>query len=319
MACRSPETDIVHNVGVTTHLAPRRTSALRLSAATLLAVGLVAGCGGSSGGAVDNPVVGGPASGLATASTEASAKATTAPQVGGAIVAGSPQPGASSGGSSTTTQSGAGSTAKPPAAGDGKPVTSGGQQATSPGTYTYDTSGTVTAGASRPVDGSTNLAVDKPSGATQHSVLGGGDQGSTEQTVVRTASGTMLANLKLNNQAFQKEFAPAKPVLLVPKPAKVGATWSWTMTSTDGKTTAALTAKVTKTETITVGGVKTATSVIESTLKLTGDVTYTAQDTINYDETHLIQVRDHTRGSGMVSGFAFKTDITSVLRSTKPS
>ncbi|MEO6204385.1 MAG: hypothetical protein ABIO67_03240 [Mycobacteriales bacterium] len=301
---------------MTTDLAPRRASALRLSAAALLAIGLVAGCGGSSGGAVDTPVVGGPASTLTSPSPQASAKA-AAPQVGGAIIAGSPQPGASTGGSATTT--GGGGAAKPPAAGDGKPVTSGGQQATSPGTYTYDNSGTVTAGAAQPVNGSTTLAVDKPSGATQHSVLGGGDQGSTEQTVVRTASGTMLANLKLNNQAFQKEFSPAKPVLLVPKPAKVGATWSWTMTSTDGKTTAALTAKITKKETIAVGGVKTETSVIESTLKLTGDVTYTAQDTINYDETHLIQVRDHTRGSGNVNGFAFTTDITSVLRSLKPS
>lgn len=150
-------------------------------------------------------------------------------------------------------------------------------------------------------------------------MLGGGDQGSTEQTVVRTSTGTMLANLRLDNQAFQKEFKPAKPVLLVPKPAKVGVTWNWTMTSTDGKTTATLSAKVTRTETVTVGGVKTLTSVIESTLKLTGDVTYTANDTINYDEAHLIQVRDHTKGNGNINGFAFQTDITSVLRSTKPS
>lgn len=318
MACRRPETDVVHNVGVITHLAPRRAPAFRLSAAALLAAGLVAGCGSSSsGGAADNPVIGGPAS--ASAGASATPTKASAP-VGGASIAGSPQAGSSAGSKSggATTQSGA-KGAPAPKAGDGKPVTSGGQQATSPGTYTYDTSGTVTAGAARPVNGSTNLAVDKPSGTTQHSVLGGGDQGSTEQTVVRTSSGTMLADLKLNNQAFQKEFKPVKPVLLVPKPAKVGATWSWTMTSTDGKTTASLSAKVTKQETVTVGGVKTATAVIESTLKLTGDVTYTAQDTINYDEVHLIQVRDHTRGKGMINGFAFSTDITSVLRSLKPS
>ncbi len=198
-------------------------------------------------------------------------------------------------------------------------TTATGQQSVAPGAYIYDNSGTFTAGTARKVDGSTTLTVDKPVGDNQRSVLGGGEQGSTEQTVQRTTTGTLLRQLKLDNAAFQKEFAPAKGVLAVPRPAKIGARWSWTMTSTDGKTTAAFSGRVARNETVTVGGVKVATVVIESTLKLSGDITYTAQNTVNYDPSRLLQVRDRTRGSGMVSGFAFQTDITSVLRSTKPS
>lgn len=160
--------------------------------------------------------------------------------------------------------------------------------------------------------------MDKPAGNQQHSVLGG-EQGSTDQTVQRNETGTYLVRLKLDNPAFSKEFAPAKPVMLVPRPADVGRTWSWTMTSTDGKTTAAFNATVTKNETITIGGKKTPTAVIESTLKLSGDVDYTAKTTTHYSEAHLLQVKDHTRGSGSFSGFPFSTDITSVLRSTTPS
>jgi hypothetical protein len=107
--------------------------------------------------------------------------------------------------------------------------------------------------------------------------------------------------------------------LLVPDPATVGRSWSWTATSTDGKTTAAVTARITGRETVTIGGAATPTTIIESTLKLTGDITYTAHMRNWADLTHRLSVKEHTQGEGMFGTVSFTTDTTSVIRSTQPS
>jgi hypothetical protein len=189
---------------------------------------------------------------------------------------------------------------------------------TAPGTYTYDSHGTITAGTPRKVDGTAELKVDKPSGNKQHSSLGG-EQSATEQDVLHLSTGTYLARLLLNTGGQSKEFRPAKPVLGHPRPAAIGRSWSWTMTSTDGKTHASYAAKVVRRETLTIGGTKVDTWVIDSTLKLTGDLTYTDHESTWYDEKRLLQVKTHAQGSGSFGGIAFTTDTTSTLRSVKPS
>jgi hypothetical protein len=176
----------------------------------------------------------------------------------------------------------------------------------------------VTVGTPRDAAGTSTLTVDPAAGGRQHSALAD-SQGRTEQDVVVRTTGTFLARLAITNPAFSKEFRPAAPVLLVPDPASPGRSWSWTAKSTDGKTTAAVTARVARRETLTVGGEKLATSVVVSTLRLTGDVAYTGQMETWYDPVHRLTAKEHTKGSGTVSGVQFTTDITSVLRSTRPS
>lgn len=61
------------------------------------------------------------------------------------------------------------------------------------------------------------------------------------------------------------------------------------------------------------------TVVVASTLKLTGDLTYTGDMQTWVDRADRLTVKDHTKGSGTVSGFAFSTDVTSVACSTRPS
>lgn len=189
---------------------------------------------------------------------------------------------------------------------------------TAPGTYTYDNSGTVTAGTPHDASGTSTLTVDPPAGGKQHSSLDDG-QGTTDEDLVVRATGTYLARLRISNPAFTKEFRPADPVVLVPDPASPGRTWSWTATSTDGKTTAKVSARVARRETIRIGGASLATAVVESTLHLSGDVTYDAQMQTWYDPAHRLTAKEHTKGSGTVSGLQFTTDITRVLRSTSPS
>ena len=282
-----------------------RTRAILAVTAASLAL---AGCGGGSGTpaaqrAVDEPAPSTAASSTvppeATTGAPASAAARPSPLGGVAQQPAQQQPAAAA------AQSGASST-------------DAGPSATAAGRYTYDSSGTVNAGTPQQVDGTATLTVDGAAAGRQHSVLKS-DQGSTSQDLVLRSDGAFLARLAMTNPAFSKEFAPTEPVLLVPDPASPGRSWSWTLTSTDGKTKAALTARITRTETLTIGGVATPTSLVESTLKLTGDVTYTGQMQHWYDAAHQLTVKDHTKGSGTYSGFAFTTDITSVLRSTRPA
>lgn len=268
----------------------------------LVALVLLAGCGGGS-----------------SPSTEA--EATASPTVTSATTA-------PAGGSSATPSTGAGTSAtKGPssaatadASGSASPVASAPAAATftAPGTYTYDSHGTFTAGTPRKVDSTAELTVDKPSGNRQHSALGG-EQSSTEQDVVHLSTGSYLARLVISLPGQTKEFRPAKPVLGHPRPAAVGRSWSWSMTSTDGKTKAAYAAKVVRKESVTIGGTKVAAWVIDSTLKLTGDFAYTERGTIWYDESRLLRVKMRSQGSGSFSGIAFTTDVTNTLRSVKPS
>ena len=280
----------------------------RTLAAAAAAVLLLTGCGGAD--EADDP----PAARVSAASSP-SGQAPDGVGQASALPLADASPGASAPGSAPST---------PAAARTQAPVTAASTQAapggtsTAAGTYTYDVSGTVSAGTPRQVDGEATLRVDRPAAGRQSSVLEG-QQGRTEQDVVTKGDGRYLARLSITNPAFTKEFVPSSPVLLVPDPPSVGRSWSWRTTSTDGKTTAALTARIVRTETLAVGGQRTPTYVIESTLQLSGDISYTGRTTTWYDPAHRLPVKDRTRGNGTVSGFAFTTDLTSVLRSTTPA
>jgi hypothetical protein len=278
---------------------------------SLAAVLLLAGCGGSS-----TPTATTADSSPSTAASAAAPAATATPAPGGSAAANTSgaAPAGTSTGSTTTTTSTGGTTT-------GTATNNGGTASTftAPGTYTYDTSGNVAAGASkRDASGTATLTVDPPAGGRQHSLLGT-DQGRTEQDVVVRTGGTFLVRLAITNPTFSKEFRFTQPGLLVPDPPTVGKTWSWTAKSTDGKTTAAVTARVSGRETLTIGGASTPTTVIESTLKLTGDITYTAHMQNWVDLADRLSVKDHTKGEGTFGGVAFTTDITNVIRSTQPS
>jgi hypothetical protein len=192
-------------------------------------------------------------------------------------------------------------------------------QGTAPGTYTSDTSGSVTIGASKQdAAGTQTLTISALRGGTQHSTVHG-DQGDTAQDLVVRPTGTYLASLTLTSPAFTKQFRPSPAALLVPDPAKPGAAWSWSATSTDGRTTAEATNRITGTQAVTVGGRPVATAVVQTHLVLSGDLTYTADLTTYWSPQYRLPVKDRTVGKGTYSGIPFATDITSLLRSVTPS
>jgi hypothetical protein len=123
----------------------------------------------------------------------------------------------------------------------------------------------------------------------------------------------------ITSPAFTKEYRPTTAVLFVPDPATVGMTWSYGGTTTDGKTTLAVSNKVAGTETLTIGGKKVPCAVLQSHLVLSGDIDYTVDLTTWWSPELRLPVKDHSKGKGSFGGIMFSTDITDVMRSTTPS
>jgi hypothetical protein len=194
-------------------------------------------------------------------------------------------------------------------------------RATAAGTYTYDSSGSQTfSGARQAVSGTATLTVSAVStDGAQTSTLHN-SQGDTQQAVAVRQSGSYLASLKVSSPSADLEFRFAPPALLLPDPAKAGASWSWSGTSTDGSTTVTASHKVLRTETVTIGGRPVSTVVLQSHLVLSGkNLTYTADATNWVAPAYRLPVRTHTVGKGSYGAFAFSFDVTDVLRSVQPA
>ncbi|HUR12958.1 MAG TPA: hypothetical protein VM097_00555 [Mycobacteriales bacterium] len=193
-------------------------------------------------------------------------------------------------------------------------------RSTAAGTYTYDSSGSQTLyGAKQAVDSTSTLTMGKLADGQQSSTLHNSQGDTTQQLQVRT-SGSYLASLTIDSPTLDTAFHFSPPVLLLPDPARVGATWSWHGTSDDGKTEVTATNKVLRTETVTVGGERVATVVLQSHLVITGaNLSYTADTTNWVAPAYRLPVRTRTTGSGTYGSFPFSYDVTDVVRSVHPA
>jgi len=264
---------------------------------------LLAGCSssGDDKAATTEPTASLSATPLASASTATSARpsASVVPSASGASAATAPSASAS---------------ASPGGAAPASSI-----KGTAPGDYTYDAKGTYSlGGAPQQVEGTSTLTVSPLQGNRQTSTLHAEQGGDTVQDLVIESGGVKLARLSIGTPV-NKEFRNAPPVLLFPTPATVGRSWSWRSTSTDGSSTLTTTNKVVRTETLTIGGQRVATVVLQSRLVITGDVTYTADVTTWVATAYRLPVKDHTKGSGRFGQIQFSTDITSVMRSVRPA
>jgi len=266
---------------------------------------LVAGCSSSDKGGEANPAAqasaGTSASAAASASTAASAQPSS-----------SAVPGRSGGAASSAPSAGA-------SASSAASTAAGSVRGTAPGDYTYDASGTYSlGGAPQKADGTSTLTVSPLKGNRQTSTLSAERGGDTVQEVVLESSGVHVARLVIGTPV-DKEFRMSPPALLFPTPATIGRKWSWQATSTDGKTTVKTTNQVLRRETLTIGGEKVATVVLQSRLVITGEVSYTADVTTWVATAYQLPVKDHTKGSGKWGTIAFSTDVTSTMRSVQPA
>lgn len=183
-----------------------------------------------------------------------------------------------------------------------------------PGRYTYRRTGTRTVGNDQSLDGEGTLTVDRPNGNEQHSATSY-TESSTEQTLRHRPGGIDLVFLKTTTSGVTYEFRPSQPVLFAPDPPTVGATWSWRMTSTDGSVTVDASFKVSRNETVTVGGEAVPTAVVEGDVRFSGALTGTSKQTFWGSDRYRLLVRTEETTD---LGFA-KSRSTSVLVSTKPA
>lgn len=199
----------------------------------------------------------------------------------------------------------------------GRPAPS---KATAAGTYVYDSSGSQRTGAyTAPVSGNATLVVSPMSSGRQIATVDNA-QGRTRQELLVRDAGSYLADLQVEPKGLpDKEFAFGTAVLLLPDPARVGATWAWHGTSTDGKTTLDARNRVVRTETLTIGGRRVPTVVLQTHLVLGGDLDYTADVTTWVAPALRLPVKDHTVAKGTAVGVPFSLDVTNVMRSTTPS
>ncbi|HUR51007.1 MAG TPA: hypothetical protein VMZ11_02675 [Mycobacteriales bacterium] len=286
-----------------------RPLARPLALASLTCLIALAGCSSSD----DKERSAAPAgSGTPTATASASALPS------GAAPTSSPTPAVSGPAASAGARPSVGASAAPQATtAPGRPAAS---KATAPGSYTYDSSGSQRTGAYRsPVTGSATLTVTWLSNGRQRSTLHNA-QGDTVQDVLVRDRGSYLVDLQVKAPGLpDKEFGFSPAVLLLPDPARVGATWNWGGRSTDGKTTVATSNKVVRQETLTIGGRRVATVVLQTHLVLSGDIDYTADLTTWVAPSLRLPVKDHTVGKGRAYGVPFAFDVTDVMRSTTPA
>ena len=279
--------------------------------APLLVLALLVGCSSSH----DKKDTATP--GTTTSPTTAASAAAGATPGASASTASSARPGASS--SSGTSGSGAGTTGVRPGTSSAPAQPAKG---TPSGTYTYDSSGSSTVnGSKQPVSGTSSLQVSEVIDGSQTTTLHN-EQGDTTQELVVKDNGSFLSSLTVKSQAVNTEFDFSPPALLLGDPAKVGATWTWTGTSTDGKTTVKADNKVLRTETITIGGQRVPTVVLQTRLVITNtsqDLSFTADTTNWVDQALRLPVKTHTLGSGHYGTLVkFSSDTTDVMRSVHP-
>lgn len=180
-----------------------------------------------------------------------------------------------------------------------------------PGTYTTTNSGTASLnGSPQPVP---------PQGTYTIELLPNGD---THQTgdfdlVTRwTPDAASLVSLKIAQA--NKEFDLNPPGLFIPFSGSPSQ-WSWSCSSTDGKTTLDQSAQLTANDTVDVGGTPVATFVVDSTIKISGDLTGTVHLTAWVDPVTRLAVKQHTVVNATYLTFNLKSDVTSVLVSLTPS
>lgn len=298
-------------VGIRRPYPPRMSRSSRLVPLLVLlpVAATAAGCGAGGTSAQAGPV-----RSTATAATQAPTPAASS----GAVT---PAPAAAA-----STAASASRTAAAPAspqAGAAQPArrtTATGPALTPPGSYTYATKGSASSAfGNQDLSGTASLVADRPSGDRQHSTLKT-PNGSQEQTVVRAADGIHLADMAFRSQGFSEEFRPSTPVLFFAWPATQGRSWSWHMTSTDGKYTLDATSTVTAADqAVTVGGRQLRTVVLHTDVKVSGqDVSFTVRQDDWVDPSDALIAKEHSVTDGTAMKTKFHSDLTRTLESTQP-
>ena len=207
---------------------------------------------------------------------------------------------------------GASTDASSEAAGDSVPATTAVPAARlhpDPGTYTTDNQGTSSFGSVPP---KSTYTIELLANGDTH------ETGDFDLVLRWTPDAASLVSLKIAMAGKEFDAPAGNPLLFVPF-TNPPPQWSWSMTSTDGKTTIRQTASVTGNDSVTVGGAVVPTFVVDSTIELSGDITGTVHLTAWVDPVTRLVAKQHSVINAMYGAVGFNSDITSVLESLTPS
>lgn len=237
---------------------------------------------------------------------ETTTSSTLAGQAAGATTTTKPgatggTPGAAGAGATTTTR-------------PGSSASSGTPRFAAAGGYIVKRTGTTSAGSA---DGEGSLTVDPPNGDDQRTFLSYGEADTTDQTLRSKSGAIELVHLRTQTPFFALEFRPSSPVLFAPDPLAVGRTWSWRITSTDGKVTIDGSFKALRNEAVDVGGEQVSSTAVEASLTFSGSVVGTSRRTVWGSPAYRLVVRTDDV-TDLTQPFPFHSDTRTVLTSTKP-
>jgi hypothetical protein len=188
------------------------------------------------------------------------------------------------------------------------------------GQYTYNRTGKATTSAfgEQSMDGQITARFDPVANGEQHSAQQA-PEGSTEQSLRFLSEGAYFTLLKQATSGFTKEFRPNPAVLALPASPSPSSPWSWTVTSTDGKTTLNAAFKVLRNESVAIGGESVPTVVLSVQLKASGDITFTQNATDWVAMAKGLIVKNEQTTDGSLGGVTFHSQSSQVLQSTKPA
>jgi hypothetical protein len=199
------------------------------------------------------------------------------------------------------------------------------------GRYTYENTGSSSvsgcATATEPADPMTDVDVSAVRGARQEAVRRSDEEGTETSVVEYRSDGIHLVSLVFDQPGLGRiEFRPARPVLLLPGPARDGQTWRFTLRSTDGKYTVDADNRVEAvgSRARTVDGRTVPTTRVRSVVRLRGtspvgpvDVTITAVSEAGGDPA--LGILDDRDTDGTVGPCRITGEERSRLRSTTPT
>lgn len=240
---------------------------------------------------------------------------------------------ASAAGGSTTSAPGsattkAGASSSPGGQGTPQPAGNAGPTPATPGTYTYDQSGSTTiGGSSQPVPAQGTEVIDAPTSTgsgtwTQvwHAYLDPHQPPSDttfafSPTAVAVASEVMRASYGGQTASFSCTFSP--PVPVIGWPLRVG--YSFSGSGDCGSFTVSLSGQITGTHTVTLDGSPITTYVVEATYTTKGQVNSTTTETDWFDPGSRLDVHMASDTKGSYGAFPFEVQSTRDLVSEHPS
>jgi len=191
-----------------------------------------------------------------------------------------------------------------------------GSHAVQAGSYDEQTSGTLTtAYGTSNVGGASTLTAATAMGSSQR-LTASSPGSSLMEKIVFTDDGALVADLNIASGPLTYDFVAPLPEPLLRLAS--GTSWSWTVTSTDGKEKLSVAGSTRGSEFVMIAGAQRYATVVETTLTFSGEQDVVMNTTDDYLPNYHLVVRDHATAKGTYRGVGFTADTTTTIKTLSP-